>query len=223
VTAAAGAHDSASTLLTAPPRLRGVLHQWSFFVSVIVGFVFVVAQSGASHTVAALLYAFGVSTMFGVSALFHRVDWREELVQPMLQLDKTGIYVMMGGSFTPVVGIGVGGRFGITMLVAVWIVCAVLIAGLWLPWTPPYGLITGTYIGVGSIAFIALPAMWRDISPIFTILILLGGVLFTGGSFLLALRMPDPWPTTFGYHEVWHVLVFVAAVIHYVAIAIYIF
>ena len=213
-----------ATLTLVPrPRLRGVLHQWSFFGAIPVGAVLVATRDGAGETLAALAYAIGVCTMFGVSALFHRVHWSPEKIQAMLQLDKTGIYVMIAGSFTPVVGIGIGGAFGITMMIAVYIVCAVLIAGLWLPWNPPYGVITATYIGVGCIAFLALPAMWNDISPEFTILILVGGVLFTGGSFLLALRIPDPWPRTFGYHEVWHTLVFIAAVIHYVAIGLLLF
>jgi len=210
------------TLESPRPRFRGVLHQWSFFAALIVGVVVVVTRSGASATIAAAIYGVGVCTMFGVSALFHRVEWTPAKVQPMLQLDKTGIYVVIACSFTPVLWLGVGGRFGIVMLVAVWAISLILIAGLWLPWSPPYGVITGTYIGVGSIAFLALPSMWTDISPIFVILILIGGVLFTGGSFLLALRMPDPWPETFGYHEVWHVLVFVAAIVHYVAITSYV-
>ena len=171
---------------------------------------------------AALVYVLCVSAMFGLSALYHRVDWSDRLRPHMLQLDKTGIYVMIAGSFTPVAAIGVGGRFGLTMLIGVYAVSLLLIAGLWSPWTPPYGLITGTYIGVGSIALLALPRFW-DLSPNFTILILLGGVLYVGGSFMLALRVPDPWPEIFGYHEVWHVLVFAASTIHYVAIWIWVF
>ncbi len=54
-------------------------------------------------------------------------------------------------------------------------------------------------------------------------LAVIGGVLYIGGSFLLALRIPDPWPSVFGYHEVWHVLVFIATVLHYTAITIYVF
>lgn len=204
------------------PRLRGHLHQWCFVASIVVGVGLVVTRSGTANTIAALIYAAGVVTMFGVSALFHRVEWTPAKVGPMLQLDKTGIYVMISASFTPVAAVGIGGRFGMTLLVAVWAVSLLLIAALWLPWTPPYGLTTGTYIGVSSIALLALPRMWNDISPLFTVLILLGGAMFIGGAFLLALRKPDPWPEVFGYHEVWHVLVFVAAAIHYVAITRYV-
>ncbi len=216
--------DAAVSTDTLPrPRFRGVLHQWSFFAAVVVGIAFAIAQTGVIDTIVALIYGAGVCTMFGVSALFHRIEWTPEKVGPMLQLDKTGIYVMIGTSFTAVVGLGIGGRFGITMTLGVWAICLVLIVALWTPWTPPYGLITGTYIGVGSIALLALPAMWNDIGVTFTIMILVGGILFTGGSFLLALRRPDPWPEVFGYHEVWHVLVFVAALIHYTAVALFIF
>ncbi|MDG2261242.1 MAG: hemolysin III family protein [Actinomycetota bacterium] len=220
---AAGLPDQGYGTTALPrPRFRGVLHLWSFFGAVIVGVVIVITRSGVAESLAAAIYAIGVCTMFGVSALFHRVEWGPEKMQSMLQLDKTGIYVMIACSFTPVVWIGVGGRFGITILIGVWAISLILIAGLWLPWNPPYGVITGTYIGIGSIAFLALPAMWSDISPTFVILILTGGVLFCGGSFLLALRMPDPWPDTFGYHEVWHLLVFVGSIIHYVAITSYV-
>jgi len=212
------------TTVAAPkPRLRGVLHQWSFVTTLVVGIVLVWTRSGLTDTIAASVYATAVAVMFGVSALFHRVNWSPTMTGPMLQLDKTGIYIMIAGSFTPIAIVGLGGTFAITMLVVFWTISVLLIVGLWLPWTPPYGLTTGTYIGIGSLGILSLPAMWTDISPRFTLMILLGGVLFIVGSFMLALRRPDPWPEVFGYHEVWHLVVMVATLVHFAAIAVWVF
>ena len=205
------------------PRLRGVFHQWSFVATLVIGIALVSTRSGLTDTIAASVYATAVAVMFGVSALFHRVNWSPSMSGPMLQLDKTGIYIMIAGSFTPIAIVGLGGTFAITMLVVFWTISVVLIVALWLPWTPPYGLTTGTYIGIGSLGVLSLPAMWTDISPNFTIMILLGGVLFIAGSFMLALRRPDPWPEVFGYHEVWHVVVMLATFVHFIAIAIWVF
>ena len=215
-------HNTTATVADTP-RLRGVFHQWSVAVSIVIGAIFVLTRTGTRETLAAGIYVLAVVVMFGVSTLFHRIDWSEERVGRMLQLDKSGIYLMISGTFTPIAAVGLQGTFAIVMLVIFWSLSLLLIALLWLPWKPPYGLITGTYIGTASLGLLTLPAMWTEISPNFTVLILLGGVLFIGGSFMLALRRPDPWPDVFGYHEVWHLIVIVATAVHFVAIATYVY
>ncbi len=204
------------------PRWRGVSHKWSFVVSVPIGIAFVATQS-AGEWLPALIYAACVSFMFGASALYHRINWSERTEPRMMQVDKTGIYLMIAGTFTPIVGVGLEGRLANVLLVVVWVLTIILIVNLWMPWKPPYGLITGTYVGVGWLGVLAMPGMWTQISPVFMVMILFGGLLFTIGGFLLALRKPDPWPLTFGYHEVWHVLVITGATIHFVALALYVF
>ncbi len=204
------------------PRWRGFSHKWSFVASLPIGALFVAAQGGRA-LVAAFVYASCVSFMFGASALYHRVNWSPKVEPSMMQVDKTGIYLMIAGTFTPVVSVGISGRFSNALLATVWVLTAILIANLWMPWTPPYGLVTASYIGVGWLGLLAVPGMWTQVGPTFTFMILGGGLLFTIGGILLALRKPRLWPTTFGYHELWHVLVIAGATIHFVALLVYVF
>lgn len=203
------------------PRWRGFSHKWSFIFWIPVGIGLVGVQFDGEW-VAALVYAICVAAMFGLSALYHRINWSHDLEPSMLQLDKTGIYLMIAGTFTPIAINLDGGRYDLLLLV-VWLLTAVLIAGLWVPWAPPFGVITASYIGVGWLGLLALPAMWDQFGPGFVALILVGGVMFTGGAFLLGVRRPRLRPETFGYHEVWHVLVIAGTLIHLVGLIRYVF
>lgn len=204
------------------PRLRGVFHKWSFFVSIAAGALLVVGPASNSWP-SAVVYAACVAAMFGASALYHRINWSPRMAPKMMQVDKTAIYLMIAGTFTPIAVVGLDGPWATWLLVVVWALALVLIAGLWIPWEPPYGTITTTYIVLGCVAALSMPAIWREISPTFTVLLLAGGALFTVGAILLAVRRPDPWPRVFGYHEVWHVIVMVAASMHYAGIAVYVY
>lgn len=211
------------TLATRPkPRLRGVFHTWFFFFSIIAGGALILGPASGDW-LPALVYAACVAAMFGASALYHRINWTPKVAPKMMQVDKTAIYLMIAGTFTPIAAAGLDGPGSTWLLIVVWALALVLIAGLWIPWEPPYGTITTTYVVLGCVAALSMPAIWNQISPAFTVLLLVGGVLFTIGAVLLAIRRPDPWPRVFGYHEVWHVIVIVAAALHYVGIAIYVY
>ena len=203
------------------PRWRGVSHLWSFFVWIPIG-VAVVTTQLSGEWIAALVYVLCVSAMFGLSALYHRVDWSDRLRPHMLQLDKTGIYLMIAGSFTPIAVNLDGARYDL-LLVVVWSLTAVLIAALWVPWTPPYGTITTTMMAVGWLGLLAIPAMADQFGVGLVVCIVIGGLFFSVGAVLLALRRPKLWPETFGYHELWHVLVIVGALVHFAGLALYVF
>ncbi len=200
------------------PRLRGVSHQWAFAVSVLVGVGLVVTRSTVKGMAAAGLYASSLSFMFGASALLHRVDWSPRTEQWMQRLDKTAIYLAIAGPLTVVLWVGVEISHRAALLALVWLLTGVLIAILWSPLSPPRGTTTATFVGLGCLGVLALPAMWSQIGTTFVILVLGGGLLYTTGAILLGLRRPDPWPEVFGYHEFWHVLTLVAASMHFVAI-----
>ncbi|MCP3934247.1 MAG: hypothetical protein GY708_02620 [Actinomycetia bacterium] len=204
------------------PLLRGVFHKWSFIASILVGVALVVGPA-SDEWPSAVIYAACVATMFGASALYHRIDWSPKTEPRMMQVDKTAIYMMIAGTFTPVAVAGLDGPGATWLLIVVWSLSAILIAGLWIPWEPPYGTITTTYVALGLVAALSMPTIWRDVGPELALLLLIGGVLYFVGGILLAVRQPDPWPRVFGYHEVWHVVVIVAATIHYVGIALYVY
>lgn len=200
------------------PRLRGVSHQWAFLASLLVGAGLVLTRSTGRGMAAAAIYAVSLSFMFGASALLHRVDWSPRTEDWMQRLDKTGIYLAIAGPLTVVLWVGVEISHRAAFIALVWLLTGVLIAILWSPLSPPRGTTTATFVGLGGLGILALPAMWSQIGTPFVILVLGGGALYTAGAILLGLRRPDPWPEVFGYHEFWHVLTLVAASMHFVAL-----
>ena len=102
------------------PRLRGVSHQYAFFVALAGGAALVAAARGAQATVAVAVYALSLCAMFGASALYHRVDWPPRTRRWMRRLDHSMIFVLIAGTYTPFMAVVVGGDLGLSVLVVVW-------------------------------------------------------------------------------------------------------
>jgi hemolysin III len=201
------------------PRLRGTVHLTAFVVSVPAGTVLVLtAPSGWAQTAAAI-YAFGLSFMFGASALMHRRRWYPKTQRVLDRFDHTGILLCIAGTYTPVVGIGTDGWVRIVTLTAVWGGALLIIGYDWLPIRRVTGIITGSFLVIGWAGVITLPQLWQNLGVWCVVGIAAGGVIYTVGVVLLVNRRPDPWPDTFGYHEVWHSFVTAAAAVHFATIA----
>jgi hemolysin III len=204
------------------PRLRGVSHQWAFFVALVAGAVLVVAAPAGRATFAAAVYALSVVAMFGASALYHRIDWKSVSARRwMRRLDHSMIYLLIAGTYTPFALLVLDGGMARAILITVWS-GAVLGIGLKMLWPDtPKWLTAALYVALGWVAVAAFPQLAGELGPVGIGLIAGGGVLYTAGAIVYALRRPDPAPTVFGYHEIFHVLVIAAAVLQYVAVAAY--
>ena len=218
---AAMAAQAAAQKLAQKPRLRGVSHQWAFFVSLGAGAALVLAASGSRAVIAMSIYAFSLSAMLGTSALYHRVTWTPEVRQWMRRLDHTMIFVFIAGTYTPFALLVMHGTLANLVLIVVW---TTALAGLvlnlvWI--SAPYWFTTVVYISTGWVAIVTLPQLWNEIGPVGVGMIALGGALYSAGAVVYARRKPDPRPDVFGYHEIFHVLVIAAAAIQYAAVAIY--
>jgi hemolysin III len=204
------------------PRLRGVSHQWAFFVAVVAGAVLVIAAPSGRATFAATVYAISMAAMFGASALYHRIDWKSGRARRwMRRLDHSMIYLLIAGTYTPFALLVLHGGLARAILITVWSGAALGIALklLW-PDTPKW-LTATVYVALGWVAVAAFPQLAGEIGPGGIALIAGGGVLYTAGAIVYALRRPDPAPDVFGYHEIFHVLVIAAALLQYVAVAAY--
>jgi hemolysin III len=204
------------------PRLRGVSHQWAFFVALVAGVVLVVAAPSGRATLAATIYAVTVAAMFGASALYHRVDWKSLAARRwMRRLDHSMIYLLIAGTYTPFALLVLDGGLAKAVLIAVWGGAALGI-GLKLLWPDtPKWLTAGVYVTLGWVAVIAFPQLASELGPVGMALVAGGGLLYTAGAVVYALRRPDPAPAVFGYHEIFHILVIAAAVLQFVAVAAY--
>ena len=117
------AHEAAQKI-SEKPRLRGVSHQWAFFVSLVAGGALVLAASGTREVIAMSIYAFSLSAMLGTSALYHRVTWTPEVRQWMRRLDHTMIFVFIAGTYTPFALLVMHGTLANLVLVVVWATAA---------------------------------------------------------------------------------------------------
>jgi len=205
------------------PRLRGVSHQWAFFVSVALGLALVITAPGGRATAAAAIYSASVAGLFGTSALYHRVNWSSAAARAwMRRLDHSMIFVLIAGSYTPFALLALHGRLATAILIAVW-GGALAGVGFKLIWIDaPKWLVAITYVVLGWVAVAAFPQLLDRIGVVATALVAAGGVLYTLGAVVYARKRPDPSPAVFGYHEVFHLLVIVAAALQYAVIAFYV-
>jgi len=205
------------------PRLRGVFHQWACAGAVPLGVVLLIVAGTTRARIAFTVYSVSLVALFGVSALYHRVSWRSLTGRDwMRRLDHSMIFVMIAGSYTPFALLVLHGPVAVALLVAVWsgALLGVVFNLVWKD-TPTW-LRAALYVGLGWIAVAALPQLGPAIGPWGLTLLGLGGVLYTVGAVVYAMRRPDPVPAVFGYHEVFHILVIAAAVLQYAVIAFWI-
>ncbi len=205
------------------PRLRGVLHQWAFFVSLATGAALVLVAPAGRATLAVAIYALTVAGLFGVSATYHRVDWVSATARRwMRRLDHSMIFLLIAGTYTPFALLVLHGGLATGILIAVWggAAAGIVLNLVWID--APKWLTAVVYVALGWVAVVAFPALFEDLGFTPTILIALGGVLYTIGAVVYAIRKPDPVPTVFGYHEVFHMLVIAAAAVQYGVVAFYV-
>ena len=204
------------------PRLRGVSHQYAFFVSVAFGALLVAAAPGAEERAAVTVFATSVAAMFGVSALYHRITWRPAVRRRMRRLDHAAIYLLIAGTYTPFGLLALSGAWRWTVLPIVWggSLAAIVLKVAWVD--GPKWISAGAAIVLGWVGVVALPELWDHAGASGVVLLVVGGLLYTAGAVVYASRRPDPVPSVFGYHEVFHALVIAAAACQYTAVAIFV-
>ena len=164
------------------------------------------------------IYVVGTTTMFGVSALYHRVRWRPRAKRLMQRIDHSAIFLAIAGGYTPVGLLCLDGWTQWAVIGGVWTGAVLGIALHWLPRTPRFWR-GASYIIVSWAAIVTVPALWRGLGGLGFGLILAGGVCYTLGAIALATKRPDPWPRVFGFHEIFHAFTVIAAGLQFAAIA----
>ena len=201
------------------PRLRGLLHAHAAWVAGAASVVLVALAPTGGARVAALIYGAGLIALFSASALYHRWPGDPRWKPWLRRLDHSTIFVFIAASYTPVGLLVLDGTLQTVVLVSVWAGAAAGVT-LSLAWiSAPRWPVAGCYLALGWVAVIALPELWRQIGPAPLVLLALGGGLYSLGAAVYAIRKPNLWPSTFGFHEVFHTLVIAAALVHFIAIA----
>lgn len=204
------------------PKLRGVSHQWAFVASLFGGAALIVAAKTPRATLAVAIYAVSLSALLGTSALYHRVDWRRpEVRRWMRRLDHSMIFFLIAGTYTPFALLVLSGPLASAILLVVWIgaIAGAVVETIWID--HPKWVAALIYVSLGSVATVAFPELWSGMGAAGTLLVAVGGLLYTAGAVVYATQRPDPNPRVFGYHEVFHAFVIAAAAAHFSAIAFF--
>jgi hemolysin III len=195
------------------------VHQWSFFVACAAGAGLVAWAPAGRATAAAAVYAVALAALLGCSALYHRVTWRPAARAWLRRLDHSMIFVLIAGTCTPFAVLVLDDPLNVVVLAGVWggALAGIIFTLVWID--APKWLTAAAYVALGWFSVVAVPQILERAGAGALALLMAGGVAYTAGAVVYAKRRPDPRPATFGYHEVFHVLVVVAAAAHFAAVA----
>ncbi len=201
------------------PRLRGVFHQYAFFLAAVLGALLVAFADGGRPRVGAAVYAAGVCGLFGISALYHRGSWSPAVGRRLRRADHSMIFCFIAASYTPFALVVLDETLATVLLAVVWggAVAGVLLKFAWLDHPDWLGALL--YVLLGWTAVAVAPALHDALGTPQMALLAAGGLLYTVGAVVYARQRPDPVPTVFGYHELFHALVIAAAAAHFAVIA----
>jgi len=199
-------------------------HSVAFLLAAI-GLMYLIVRFHVSASTVAVMsvYGCGLVILFGASSIYHALAGRRPACLPVLRrIDHASIYVMIAGSYTPVVFFGLDGAWRSATICAVWLVCAAgVVVSIWLLHAPRV-LSTALYAAFGWAAVIPAARLIERLSPPAIALIGAGGVLYTAGAIVYATRSLNFWPGRFGFHEVFHCFVVAGAAVQFIAIAFFI-
>lgn len=215
-----GVKDTAQALVK--PRARGWIHLVSAVVAVFAGAALISVSwplAGIAAGLSTLIYTTSVVGMFTVSAIYHRVTWKSVNARTwMKRLDHSMIFVLIAGTYTPFAVLAMPHNSGVLVLWMVWggALAGVLLKMCW-P-TAPRWVGVPLYLILGWVSAFYIAMILHNAGVAAMVLLAVGGALYSIGGIMYALRRPNPWPSTFGYHEFFHACTAIAAICHYTAI-----
>jgi hemolysin III len=220
--AAGELYDARRGVYYAKPVWRGWLHLVWFGASLVAGALLLAGVHGAARVTAVAIYAASVSALFGASALYHRGSWGDAWRRRMQRLDHAMIFFLIAGTATPAFLLAMRGGIGLACLIVMWSL-TLTAAGIHMArMVLPERVAGAMFLGLGWMGGLALPAMWIRAGVAPGALMLTGGLLYTAGAISYHRRWPDPCPSVFGYHEVFHAYVCAAATCQFIGIALFI-
>jgi hemolysin III len=200
------------------PWLRGRIHLAALVAAIPAVIALIVASSGSEAKIAASAYGTTLVLLFAASSAYHRLGRFGRRRTWLRRLDHSSIFLLIAGSYTPLCLVALSGWWSGILLVAVWTAAVVGVVLKVLRFERSHRLGFALYLTMGWAVLAALPALVTSVDRSTLALLVVGGLLYTVGAVVLATRFPNPFPRVFGYHEVWHAMVVVAASLHYLAI-----
>ena len=198
------------------PTWRGWIHAGTFPVAVAAGIVLIVLAEGAAAKWAAAVFMATSVLLFGNSALYHRFNWRPTTKAVLKRIDHANIMLLIAGTYTPIAVLALPPQKGLLLLALVWsgALLGILFRVFWI--NAPRWLYVALYLLLGWAAVMYLVDLLQA-SVAMMVLVIVGGLLYTGGAVCYALKKPNPWPGHFGFHEIFHVCTVLAFLCHWTA------
>ena len=200
------------------PALRGAMHRASVPVAICLTVLLTVRAPTGDTRAAAIIYGVCVVAMLTVSGIYHLPSLFSRNRRILRRLDHATILVAIAGTYTGVIVLGMSGTTQAVLLVLVWLIAVtgIVLRMVWFDGPVVLGAIV--YLGTGWFLIVHPVAFLDALDGVQMALLAAGGLMYTVGAVLFAMRRPNPWPATFGYHEVWHVFVVAAALCHWVSV-----
>lgn len=198
------------------PTWRGWIHAGTFPVAIAAGIVLITLADGAVAKWACAVFMATSVLLFGNSALYHRFDWGPRTKAVLKRIDHANIMLLIAGTYTPIAVLALPPQKGILLLTLVWTgaLLGILFRVFWI--NAPRWLYVALYLLLGWAAVMYLGDLLQA-SVAMMVLVIVGGLLYTGGAVCYALKKPNPWPGRFGFHEIFHVCTVLAFLCHWTA------
>ncbi len=203
--------------LAKKPALRGWSHRLAFVAAIVLCPILIISAQEAKFL--ASLYSIAVIGLFGVSSFYHGHTWSRQAHSLWRRFDHAMIFVTIAATYTPISWLLLPRSNAILVLSVVWIgaLIGVLVMMFW-P-APPKRITVPLFITVGWSALLVIDELWKNLGGWGFTFLLLGGAFHTLGALVYGTQKPDPWPTKFGFHEIFHLFVVLAITSHYIIIA----
>ena len=198
------------------PTWRGWIHAGTFPVAIAAGIVLIVfAQGGAAKWAAAVFMASSL-LLFGNSAVYHRFNWGPTVKVVLKRIDHANILLLIAGTYTPLAVLALPPEKGMLLLILVWsgALLGILFRVFWI--NAPRWLYVALFLLLGWAAVMYIVDL-LNANVAMMVLVIVGGLLYTGGAVVYALKKPNPWPGHFGFHEIFHVCTVLAFLCHWTA------
>lgn len=213
-------HDAAAdNPVEVKPTWRGWIHAGTFPVTIAAGIVLIALAQGAPAKWASAVFMLTSMLLFGNSALYHRFNWKPRTKLLLKRIDHANIFLLIAGTYTPMAVLALPPQKGFLLLAIVWGV-ALLGIGFRVFWiNAPRWLYVFFYLALGWAAVMYIPDL-LDVSVAMMVLVVVGGLLYSGGAVVYALKKPNPIPGVFGFHEIFHTCTVLAFLCHWAAMLI---
>jgi len=201
------------------PMLRGHFHQAAFFIACGACAMLISQSVGDGVKLASsIIYTIGLTLLFGISALYHRPNWKDKSRQLMRRLDHSAIYVLIASTATPICLLGLEESAGRKLMLIFWLSAFIGIfqSIVWIK--APKVISAGLYLIMGWMVIPYFSEFAQALNSVQLGLFFSGGAVYTIGALVYAFKRPNPFPKVFGYHEIFHLLVVIAAILHFIVI-----